>query len=237
MGKDKRALTVRLPENWRQDIWNALSKDNRKLMSAVAVLQLTGCRPKELNLGVTVAYMHDHPEHGEVVALTIIGAKTDDIPDKNGKLHQRGQPERTILVSLASEQASFLADLIMDNGGKPITVGYHLKSISTRLGEASRKVFPKRREHVSAYCYRHSFSSDQKSGDVGRDKIASAMGQLSDFSQGAYQGKRRDGSGTQQPPILDATSTRPVKHNKKTDKMLKFKMGSKFRKSADSAKK
>jgi len=235
MGKDKRALTARLPSNWRQTIWRALSVDNTRLLSAVAVLQLTGCRPEELKAGVTVAYMHNDPTHGEVLALTIKGAKVSEIPDRNGNLHQRGQPERTIIVSLSSEQASHLADRIMDNGGKALTVEYHRKGISARLGETSRKVFPKRREHISAYCYRHSFASDQKSAQVERDKIAAALGQLSNYSQGAYQGARRDesDSGTQQPPILDATATRPVKHSKKTDRLLRFKIAAKRRKATD----
>lgn len=231
MGKDKRALTCRLPSDWRQTIWDDLQEGNAKLRQAVAAIQLTGCRPSELSKGVTVAYIHDHPKHGEVLSFTIAGAKVGEITDRNGTRHQRGQPERTIFVSIASEPASYLADIIMDNGGKPITVTYHRKSISARLGEISRRVFPKRREHVSGYCYRHAFACDQKTQGVERDKIASALGQLSDFSQGAYQGKRRDGSGSQQPAIVDSTATRPVKRDKKTDKLLRFKITGKFRKS------
>ena len=230
MGNDKRSFTAKLPMDWRQQIWAALAATNIKLQSAIAVLQLTGCRCKELETGVRIEYRHDDPQYGETLSLTIAGAKVTDITDRKGNKHQRGQPERTIVVTLDSEAASYLADIIMENGGKPVTISYHRKGISTRLGEISREVFPKRKEHVSSYCYRHAFSADQKTGQVGRDTIAAALGQLSDFSQGAYGRARRGGSGSVQSTIISATASRPVKHNKKTERLLRFKITSKFRK-------
>lgn len=227
MGNAKRAMTGRLPSNWRQQVWAAIPAFNLALRSAVAVLELTGCRPCELEKGVTITLEND-PELGTVLVFRILGGKVGKIPDCNGDLHDRGQPERHLAVPLASEVAHYIAERIVPLG--ELVIRYHRKSISNRVSEISRQLFPRRREHLSAYCYRHAFGTALKDTVADGKVRAAALGHLSDYSQGKYGRPSRNGKGTQQPPILDAFGSRPVKHSPKTDRLLRFKIASKNRK-------
>jgi integrase len=226
MGRAKRAMTGRLPSNWRQQVWGAIPATNLALRNAVAVLELTGCRPCELQKGVVVTLEND-PELGTVLVFRVLGAKVGRIRDRKGNFHDRGQPERHLAVPLASAAAQYLAERIAQVGG--LVIRYHRKSISNRLNEIGRELFPRRRELLSAYCYRHAFCSDLKD-TVADGKIrAAALGHLSDYSQGLYGRPSRSGKGTQEPPILDAFGSRQVKHSPKMDRLLRFKIGRKNR--------
>lgn len=222
MGHAKRKFTSRLPADWRELVWNAISPTSMALRDAVAVLWLTGCRPKELGEGITVEINRETPDWGEVLVFTIGGAKVGKIRDKNGVLHDRGQPERCIAVAIDSEPARYLAERIRRKGSRKIR--YHRKGISNRLSEVSRRVFPRKREHLSAYCFRHAFSSALKDSVSERSTTAAALGHLSDYSQFRYGRKSRSGGGMKKPPILDAFGSRHVKHSKKTDRLLGFKI-------------
>lgn len=231
MGLAKRKFTSRLPTDWRELVWNAIWPTSMALRDAIAVLWLTGARPKELGEGITVEINRETPEWGEVLVFTIGGAKVSKIRDKNGVLHDRGQPERCIAVAIDSEPARYLAERIRRLGTRKIC--YHRKGISNRLSEVSRRVFPRRKEHISAYCFRHAFSSALKDSESERSTSAAALGHLSDYSQFRYGCKSRSGRGSQKPPILDAFGSRPVKHSKKTDRLLRFKIVRRNAKSKD----
>ncbi len=224
MGKNKRRLTARLPSNWRQLVWDSLPP-SRRLRSAVAVLQLSGCRPEELQKGVIVRFEPAVEGYPIGLELTILGAKVGRIRDSKGIEHDRGQERRSILVSLDSPAAQHLLDefdVAMKSGAEYLHVSYHRKSLSNRLSEVSRIVFPRRREHISAYCYRHQITSDHKAAGVARETIAAMLGQLSDYSQGSY-GRPRNGRSATQPLVLGAFATNPVKRSKKTDRLQHFK--------------
>ena len=225
MGRAKRIFTSRLPSDWREEVWQSISETNTALRNAVAVLQLTGCRPWELARGVTVELNSENPEWGKVLLFTINGAKVGQIPDRNGNLHDRGQPERNIVVPITSPLAQYLADLIATSNRQVIR--YHSKSISNRLSEISHQLYPRRREHISAYCYRHAFSSDIKDSVPEVNTRAAALGHLSDYSQGRYGRPKKGTKGVKEAPILDAIGSRQVKHNKKSDRLLRFKIASK----------
>ena len=225
MGRAKRILTSRLPSDWRDQIWQSISVTNIALRSAVAILELTGCRPCELAKGVSVELNDENPEWGEVLLFTIAGAKVGKITDRNGNLHDRGQPERNIVVPITSSPAIHLANLITEFGRQVIR--YHRKSISNRISEISHRLYPRRREHVSAYCYRHSFCTDIKDTVPEANTRAAALGHLTDYSQGRYGRPSKGGKGGKKPPILEAIASRQVKHSKKSDRLLRFKIASK----------
>lgn len=225
MGLAKRKLTKRLPTDWREQIWQAFSETIASQRKAVATLQLTGCRPWELEAGVRVELNSENPEWGEVLLFTIQGAKVGKIPDCNGDLHDRGQPERNVVVPIASPPAKYLATLITTFG--PQLISYHAQGISNRLSEKSQQLYPRRQEHISAYCYRHAFGSAIKDTIQDASIRAAALGHLTDYAQGRYGRPSRSGKGATTPPILDAIGSRQVKHNKKTDRLLRFKIASK----------
>jgi integrase len=224
MGKDKRKYTATLPVGWRENLFDSIRQDNTRLRDAVAVLQLTGCRPDELEKGVLVEFAMAEDGEPDCLIFTIAGSKVGLIEDLNGRLHERGQPFREIGVGIAGNAAIYLVDRANTYG--VIKISYNRKSISARLGELSRLVFPNKREHISGYCYRHQFSMDLKNADVERTAIAAALGHLSDYSCGAYgkKSKRKGGVALDESPILAATATKEIKHSRKTDRLLRFKI-------------
>lgn len=225
MGQSKRRLTSRLPADWREQVWRAVLPTRVALRDAIATLWLTGCRPQELSNGVVVELNHEIEEWGEVLVFTISGAKAGKIRDKNGKLHDRGQPERFVAVAIDTEPARYIAERLRWLGSMRVT--YHRKSISNRLHEISCRLFPRRQEHISAYCFRHAFGTALKDTVSDRSTSAAALGHLSDYSQFRYGRQSRGGRGTKRSPILDAFGSRQVKHAKKTDRLLRFKIANK----------
>ena len=225
MGVAKRKLTSRLPVDWRDQIWHSISESNASLRSAVAILELTGSRPCELAKGIAVELNSENPEWGEVLLFTVKGAKVGKIPDCNGDLHDRGQPERNMVVPITSPPAIYLANLVTKFGRQVIS--YHAKGISNRISEMSHRLYPRRQEYISAYCYRHAFGGALKDTVTDAGTRAAALGHLSDYSQGRYGRPSKSGKGATTPPILDAIASRQVKHNKKTDRLLRFKIASK----------
>ncbi len=224
MGKAKRALPSRLPKDWRQRIWQAAAKRNTKQRDAIATLELTGCRPKELENGIRVE-LETSAEWVQVLVFRVFGAKVDGVGDK----YARGQPMRHLFVPLSSPAARYIAERITRTG--PVQVVYHRRSISNRIGELGRSVFPRNKESISSYCYRHALASDLKDTVTDVNMKAWALGHLSDYSQARYGRPSRGKQGPKKTaPILDAVGTREVKHSPKTDRLLRFKIASKNRK-------
>jgi integrase len=231
MGNDKRRFTAALPRGWRDTIFNAIPPGNERLRDAIAVLHLSGCRPAELAKGVEVELVAGENVQENMLVLRIEGSKVGAIKDQTGKVNQRGQPYRELLVRIDGPSAIHLAERVKHLG--IMEVRHHRKAISSRIGELSKIIFPRKLERVSAYCFRHQFSADLKSADVERDTIATALGHLSDYSAGAYGRRTRGGKNGNtifESPIVNAVATKPIKHSAKTDRLLRFKLASLKRK-------
>lgn len=194
-----------------------------KLLPALSVLWLTGCRPAELESGVRVAYLRDS------LVIEITGAKCS-----NDKKNERGQPIRryvfktpvaekphpalAILVSMAEKH-------VAPNGIGHAQVRHDADYLYNSIVALAKATFPKLRSRISPYCFRHQAASDLKADPtLSLEEAAQFMGHLSDYSIGRYgraiHGKR---GGERAKPAMVKTS-RPVKHSPKVARLARFKI-------------
>lgn len=234
MGHDKRQYTAALSRecaDWPDLVFSAIPPKNLHLRDAVATLRLVGCRPSELEEGIVVEYVAENGNSTAHLIFKIEGAKVGQIKDREGQLHDRGQPYREVDVPVNCPAARYLVERINDAGF--IFVQHHRKSISTRLGELSRGLFPRKREHISAYCFRHQLSADMKTAGIDPETIAITLGHLSDFSMGSYGRRKKGGNGgsggNNSPPVLAARATRKVKKSPKSNRLTLFKIQNKLK--------
>ena len=95
MGNSKRNIK-KLNDNFREDILDYAIAHNLKCANALAILYATGCRPDELQTGVTVNYDSKKNE----IEFKIIGSKLN-------RRMRRGIGIRKIKVKINNENARF----------------------------------------------------------------------------------------------------------------------------------
>ena len=95
MGNSKRNIK-KLNDNFREDILDYAFAHNLKCANALAILYATGCRPDELQTGVTVNYDSKKNE----IEFRIIGSKLN-------RRMRRGIGVRKIKVKINNENDRF----------------------------------------------------------------------------------------------------------------------------------
>lgn len=232
MGASKKAQMGHLADDWANQVLQAAVAMNggkgAAWLPALCICALTGCRPVALELGIRL--VTGEVKGMKLVQITVPGTKHND----EGT---RGQ-DKTMLflesgISHRPKELAILERLMAENGGT-LTVKYDAEAISTRLRETSKKLWPRRKYHVTAYCYRELFASSCKESGMKREDIALAMGHQSIESQGAYartgRGKRGGGGVA---PVKKATGTIAVRSPKAArNTMTGFKIASKAKRTA-----
>lgn len=184
VGASKKTQMKTFDDTWPDQIWAAVSAKNRGQGAAwklaVAALAVTGARPAALEKGIVFSIV-DH-DGNAVIEATIPGVKLTDV---------RGQPEHGFQWSLRSDthrvqELDALAEAIANAPEQTLTVRYDADGISTRLREVSKAIWPRRKNQITAYCYRELLSSTAKAAGVPPEELAMAMGHRSAESQGAY---------------------------------------------------
>lgn len=204
----KRAGQGRLPRDWRAKLFETVRTRKQtkpsRLPEAVAMLWVTGCRPAELEKGIT--YM----AHGGRLVVKVLGAKHGTI-DNGETVAERGMEWRTIAVDPDLHPgARYLYDLA-EAQKLPRVLSYNAGSIRSRVNEAGREVLAKLKDapSLSPYSFRHAMASDLKSCDTIDDvQRAQIMGHLSVESLESY-GRRRRGGGGVSPFVKVQTSAQP----------------------------
>lgn len=153
----KKASIKKLPDNWRETLCEKMTK--HKYFNAVKILACVGCRPAELDMGVEVFRDQDG------IHFTIQGAKV------GGK---KGQLWREITLPLDHPLAMTIPDTTYNARPVSLTKAITRKAISLCY------------EGVSAYSFRHQFSSDLKVSGCDKKTIARAMGHQSTATQATY---------------------------------------------------
>ena len=133
----KKASIKKLPSDWKDQICEIMGK--HRYINEVRILACIGCRPAEIEMGVVVYRKPDG------LYFEIKGAKVDGL---------RGQVWRQIILPLDHPIASKIDDGIYSAKKKSIS------EIITR--QALKLGF----EGVSAYSFRHQFSSDLKASGI-----------------------------------------------------------------------
>lgn len=195
----------RLPKDWRARIFETVQARKKtkpgKLPEAVAALWCTGCRPAELEAGVTYMRLDGN------LVMRIKGAKTGVI-DNGETIADRGIEWRALVIDPALHPgARYLYDLAGPEDKTPRKISYDKNSIRSRVNELGREVVSKLKDppSISPYSFRHAFASDLKSCDQLTDvQRSQAMGHLSVESLESYGRRRRGGGGVS--PMKKVTS-------------------------------
>lgn len=228
---------ARLDTAWADKIWNAASEKNLPCKMAIAALALTGVRPATLENGIDFSIV---VEGGiEYLRARFDGAKQ---VIKEGK-RIRGQEWIEIDWRLDEPEPSHrmpefeaMVEAAKVTPGQAVRITFDAESISNRLRELSKKLWPRRQIHISGICYRELLSSVAKSADVDRTELAAALGHLSEVSSGSYQ--RRAKGGTMKRPFTQARAAQAPrtmtqkKTERKEDHLAKFKRTSAAKKRA-----
>ena len=204
----KRTGQGRLPKDWRLKLFETVKGRKQtkpsRLPEAVAALWVTGCRPAELEAGIT--YM----AHNGQLVVKIAGAKHGKI-DNGETVADRGMAWRTLALDPDLHPgARYLYDLVLSEK-LPRVLSYNKNSIRSRINEAGREVLAKLKDapSLSPYSFRHAMASDLKSCDTLTDEQrAQVMGHLSVESLESY-GRRRRGGGGVSPVAKVQTSVQP----------------------------
>lgn len=172
--------------SWQEQV---MASATVKQKPFVALMWATGCRPAEIERGVTVRRVQGGIE------IEIPGAKVTET---------KGQPRRKILIDAKSPAGLHLgmalgAKAEIEMSRKAKRIGNDFADIRRRTGLAT----------VSAYSFRHQVSADLKAAGVDKNAIAQVLGHASERTQGRYgrPSKGRAGGGI----ILDAIGSRPVR--------------------------
>ncbi|GAU08888.1 site-specific integrase [Desulfoplanes formicivorans] len=175
-GKSKRKALRGMATNWREIMWDRCSNDDYK--GALAILHLTGARPSEIERGVTVI----GDENSEFLEFVIRGSKV-------GKAKQNGQPERKIFINMRGlvydgSPVDYLLSCVADSGR--VVIRAKAKRLNDYVRRLSQKIWPRRKNHISPYCYRHQLSADLKGEKCLPHKISMILGHRSTLSKKKY---------------------------------------------------
>lgn len=177
----KRLTLATLPKDWRAQIWDNLELDSKHRL-AIAVLGCCGCRPAELERGSEIEPGVKVERVDEGLLFTIRGVKT-----KGGEF---GQSERKITTAIESVESTYIATVLAEVNGV-LWVQAKARPLKDAVRRVSQRTWPKRRYHVSPYCYRHQFAADMKSEGQSIEDIAKALGHCVDDTQRMYGHSRQ----------------------------------------------
>jgi len=210
-----------LDPDWADRIWLAAKARNfgagASWLLPLAALAVTGARPASLEQGIHFAARRD--EKGRIyIQARVLGAKLLTHLDGTPK---RGQKEVRIIWYIENNgerpthrpyEFDAIARALMHTPHREITVQYDAEAISTRLRCLSQELWPRKRYHVSAICYRELFSAESKAAGVDPADLAAAMAHLSTESQGKYAcNRRRTGKGQPRRTFSTVIASSPVR--------------------------
>lgn len=225
MGASKKKQMRYFDKNWADQIFSGAQAINAGIGAAwllpLSALAITGARPAALERGIEFSVV-------EAEGQFFIQALIPGVKLRN----DRGQPSHTIRWDLKKatthrrKELREIARALLKSELKQIVVQYDAEAISTRLRELSMKIWPRKKFHITAYCYRQLFCSAAKSAGADRNEIAMAMGHISATSQGKYSRKAvtRSNSCPSTKPWATVASVLPIKPQRNS--MARFKVTS-----------
>ena len=190
----KSASLLHLPKDWRQMVAGELLASTSLLWLIQAV---TGCRPKELGMGMTVLLSHDRKQ----ITFEVKGAKVTE---------HAGQPLRTITYATDTELTQLLSARLTPSKVEIVALDRSRDAYRKVVKRVCEKLWPKRSaaRMPSVYSARHQAKSDMKALGMSQEKIAQTLGHSGTASQSHYGGSGK-ASGAVAPTSVQ--STRKVK--------------------------
>jgi integrase len=170
--KQRRVKSVSHEEH-KKLITHLKSVEDIECLAAVMTVYITGCRPAEIP---SIIFIDNN-------CIRIIGAK---------KIDEIRGCDRTLKLSLQNYKILklLLSHIHHDTKGKTSDIS----RVQRRLQRQVKKLWPKRKHHISLYSYRHQFGSNLKSTDMHKDEMAEIMGHRSEDSINVYGDRRKSQS-------------------------------------------
>ncbi|MGX9367344.1 tyrosine-type recombinase/integrase [Desulfoplanes sp. PS50] len=175
-GKSKRKSLRKMPKYWREMMWDRCANYDYK--GALAILQLTGARPSEIERGVIVV----GDESSEFLEVVIKGSK-------QGKAKKNGQAKRSIFIDMRvhvyhRSPKDYLLSCVAEDGY--VIVQANAKRLNDYVRRLSQKIWPKKKNPITPYSYRHQLSADLKGEGCPPPKISMTLGHRSVLSKKKY---------------------------------------------------
>ena len=217
MGNSKRNIK-KLNDNFREDILDYAIAHNLKCANALVSLYAPGCRPDELHTGVRVNYDKQKNE----ISFKIIGSKLN-------RRMKRGIGVREFSVKINNENARFFKGIVDEINARPVDSFDHkfqiesAKAFSGYITKISKKLWPRKTYHASAYSFRHAKATELKNSDYDKIEIAQIMGHASVRSQQSYGRKSKKSKGGFDDIADVKTNVKP----RGGDRLLRFKISNK----------
>lgn len=189
--QSKRRAIRGLPDDWREQL--CLRMGRSKYRDAVLVMALSGCRPAELVKGVRVTLVDE--QH---LRIDMQGAKVTQL---------NGQPHRMLILDGTTPTflQQLLLGLLQEQGGSLYAEIDSAKNLTKAITRYAQWLWPKHRHDITAYCFRHGFSSDQK-GRLSPAELAACLGHRSTRTQKRY-GQRQQSKGRHSADILKVAAS------------------------------
>lgn len=198
--ESKRSSLTGLPVDWRKQLCYRMISS--KYFFQTLALAICGCRPHEMKLGILIKLVV--VDQNEQLVLEILGAKITD---------QNGQEYRHLTFSANASNAllSPLINFVKEAGGSTILKIQNEKAFSTSISRYAAELWPKHKEPITPYTFRHAFASDMKaSGD--QDTVAQSLGHRSTRTQKIY-GQKQLSRSIDHPRPIEVLAPFPVRQN------------------------
>lgn len=205
----------KLTPDFRDRICDYAIEHNLKCAHALLVLKATGCRPDELEKGVITNYKDG------ILSFKILGSKLS-------RKQQRGIAIREIKIKLNTENEKYLKPIVEVFEKNPTAYDYRIKieskkAFSGYITKISKKLWPRKQYHASAYSFRHAKATELKNSDYSKIEISQIMGHASVRSQQTYGRKKKSSQGGYDDITAVETSSKP----RGGDRLLRFKIANK----------
>lgn len=196
--KSKKVSLRGLPDDWREQMANnSVGQYHIPMLITLA----TGCRPAELKNGVKLIL-----KNGAFYAVI-----------KGAKITEHSGQEKRVLKLANNEITEKLKAYLVKDDGNPIIKVKVPNSISTHMRSVGKRIWPKRKESITAYTARHAMAADCKASPLNEtypDFVSEVLGHQADDTK-SYYGTRSQSSSDRFVPLA-VKSTKPVKKKNTT---------------------
>jgi integrase len=208
--KGKKSSLLRLPEDWRE-LMAAKSTGQYRIPMMVALM--TGCRPAELENGVTLKIINDE------LYVHIIGAKVKKTAGQETRKFRLADHPLTTELKGAIESEGLVEKIVQVKSGNSVTT--HMRSVG-------KKIWPRRKESITVYTARHAIAADCKAATAEgaeEDLVSKVLGHVVDKTASYYGARSQSGRGSIAPSEVSVPrEVRNKQRNRSSNRMVNGKI-------------
>lgn len=187
--KSKRSSLSGLPGDWRKLLCYRMISS--KYFFQTLALAICGCRPLEMKLGILIKTVV--VEKNEQLVIEIRGAK---VTNENGQKFRH----LTFSADASNPFLSPLINLVKEMGGSTSLNIQNEKAFSSAITRFAEELWPRHKEPITPYSFRHAFASDMKRY-ADEDTVAQSLGHRSTRTQKTYGQKQLSRSSDHPRPV------------------------------------